>query len=77
MTHYSLKAKVDQIVTKEIRLELEAGSEEEAQEKALEALQDYPRPVKVKGIDCVLTIKANYWIPRDITITEIKETGIA
>lgn len=75
MAEYSLKGKIDQIVTKEVQLLVVAGSEEEAMEKAREALQDYPDKVTVSGIRRIVTNKAHYWIPRDIEFTEVREEG--
>jgi hypothetical protein len=73
MPTYSLFAKVDQIVTKEVKLQIVAGSEEEAEAKAREALQTYPEPVTVKGVDRILTSKSHYWIPRSIEFVKISE----
>ena len=66
MKEYNVVAKVDQIVTREIKLTVVASSEEQAQEKAREALQTYPEPIKVDGLNRILTSKAHYWIPRSI-----------
>lgn len=71
--NYTVRAKVNQIVTKDIRLLVRAGSEEEAMEKARQALHEYPDKVTVKGILRVLTESARYWIPRDIEFTEARE----
>ena len=71
MTTYVVLAKVDQIVTKEVRLEITAGSEEEASKKALDALQEYPKAIQEAGVNRVVTIKSNYWIPRSIDVTSI------
>ena len=73
MPKYIMIAKVNQIVTKEVQLLVSAGSEEEAEDKARQALQVYPKPVEVEGVDRMVTNKSNYWIPRDIEITKIKE----
>lgn len=66
MTEFVLKARVNQIVTKEVLLLVEAGSEEDAMAKAREALNEYPKEVTVRGIKRMVTEKSNYWIPRDI-----------
>jgi hypothetical protein len=75
MAEYEVRAKVDQIVTKEIRLSVVASSEEEATEKAREALQVYPAPHEVVGIRRIQTEKATYWIPRDIEFVETVRIG--
>lgn len=73
MPTYSVSVKVDQIVTKEVKLQVVAGSEEEAENKTREALQAYPEPVKVRGVDRILTAKSHYWIPRSIEFIKISE----
>lgn len=73
MPSYIMIAKVDQIVTKEVQLLVNAGSEEEAEDMARRALQTYPKPVEEPGVARMVTNKAHYWIPRDIEITKIKE----
>lgn len=73
MTTYEVHAKVDQIVTKKIQLLVKASSEEEAAAKTREALQTYPAAIEVSGIDRIQTVKANHWIPRDISIDFIRE----
>ena len=73
MAKYSLRAKVDQIVTKEVQFLVVAGSEEEAEEKARNALQTYPEPVTDPDIKRILTQKSHYWIPRNIEFVESKE----
>lgn len=73
MPSYTMIAKVDQIVTKEVQLLINAGSEEEAEGMARRALQTYPKPTEEPGIVRMVTNKSHYWIPRDIEITEIKE----
>jgi hypothetical protein len=69
MPTYSIYAKVDQIVTKDVLLQIVAGSEEEAEAKAREALGEYPQPVAVEGVKRVLPKKSMYWIPRSIDLT--------
>lgn len=73
MANYDILAKINQIVTKEVRLSVSAGSEEEAIAKATEALQTYPKAIVKNGIRRILTTKSNYWIPRDIDIVTVKE----
>ena len=73
MTTYVVLAKIDQIVTKEVRLEVVAGSEEEASKKAVDALQEYPKAIQEAGVNRVVTLKSNYWIPRSIDVTKITE----
>ncbi len=73
MPTYVVNAKIDQIVTKEVQLEVVAGSEEEASKKTLSALQTYPKPVEESGINRLVTTKANYWIPRNIDVVKITQ----
>ena len=63
---YKLRVKVNQIVTREINLLVDANSEEDAERKAREALEEYPKPVKVGGVSSILVTKTNYWIPKDL-----------
>lgn len=63
---YRVIAQIDQIVTKEVQLLVDARSEEEAQEKARDALQTYPEPVDTPGIKRIATNKSHYWIPKSI-----------
>lgn len=71
MSRYQISVKVDQIVTKEVRLEVEASSPEEAEAKTKEALQTYPDKVMVEGINRMVTVKSHYWIPRDIDVVKV------
>lgn len=71
MPKYIMIAKVNQIVTKEVRLLVSASSEEEAVDKARQALQVYPKPTVVEGVNRMVTNKSTYWIPRDIEFVEI------
>lgn len=73
MANYIVLTKIDQIVTKEVRLEVIAGSEEEASKKAVDALQEYPKAIQEAGVNRVVTIKSNYWIPRNIDVIKITE----
>ena len=70
---YNVIAKIDQIVTKEIRLLIQASSEEDAQAKATTALGEYPDKVTDQDILRVMTQKANYWIPRSIEFVKTEE----
>lgn len=72
---YTILVNVDQIVTKEVELQVEARSEEEAQAKVRDALQDYPRPVLTPGVLRITTNKSRYWIPKSIDFIRIKETN--
>lgn len=73
MKHFLVSAKVDQIVTKQVSIEVTAHDEEDAILKAREALQTYPEPVAVEGINRMMTTKSHYWIPRDIEFESIRE----
>ena len=79
MTTYTIRAKVDQIVTKDIKLVVIAGSEEEAEQKAREALSVFPEAIEVPNIKQILVTKSHYWIPRDIdlSITKQKDKELA
>lgn len=73
MPTFEVTAKVDQIVTKEVGIIVEAREEEDAESKAREALQTYPDEVRdVEGIRRMVTRRSNHWIPRDIEITTIE-----
>lgn len=76
MPSYIMIAKVDQIVTKEIQLTVNAGSEEEAENKAREALQLYPQPIFVEGVKRIITNKSTYWIPKSIEFSRLEEEKI-
>lgn len=74
MPAFSILAKVDQIVTKEVQLLIEAKTQELAEEKAKEVLATYPGPLDYDPfIHRVVTKKANYWVPRSIEFVAIKE----
>lgn len=70
---YRVTATVDQIVTKEVQLLIEARTEEEAQEKARDALQTYPEAVTTPGVKRIVTNKSHYWIPKSIEFLRIKK----
>ena len=73
MASYTVVVKTDQIVTKDIKLTVEARSQEEAERKTRDALQTYPDKVEEPGVRRILTLKSHYWIPRDINIVSIEE----
>ena len=68
MPSYTVRAKVEQIVTKEVKLKVVAKTKEEAENKARESLHIYPKELNVEGVGGILTTKANYWPPRDIQL---------
>lgn len=70
---YRVTAQIDQIVTKEVQLLIEARSEEEAQEKARDALQSYPEAVATEGIPRMVTNKSHFWIPKSIDFLKIEK----
>lgn len=72
MAKYVVTVKVDQIVTKEVVLNITAGSEEEAARRATAALQTYPDKVEEEGVNRIVTTKSRYWIPRSIDIVNTK-----
>jgi hypothetical protein len=71
---YSFRVKIDQIVTREIDIEVTARDEEQGRYKAREAAEVHPEPVEIVGIKRILPVSQTYWIPRDV---EIMETPIA
>ena len=73
MPTYIVEAKIDQIVTKEIKLLVEADSPDKAQSKAIDALTTYPQAVTVEGVNKIITTKSSYWIPKSIEITKTKK----
>lgn len=72
MPTYTLIAKVDQVVTKEVKMIVEAGSEEEAEAKGREALATYPEATGVEGIQRLLTVSSHYWIPKSVEFSKVK-----
>lgn len=74
---FKITAQIDQIVTKEVQLLIEARSEEEAQEKARDALSTYPEPVATPGVLRMVTNKSHYWIPKSIDFLRIKKVKAA
>lgn len=73
MPKYTVIAKIDQIVTKEIKLVVAAGSEEEAQAKATTALGEYPDKVTEPSVLRMVTMKSNYWIPKSVEFVKTEE----
>lgn len=74
MTAYSILAKVDQIVTKEVLLLIEAETPEDAQAIAKEVLEVYPAPVPENPmVHRIVTKKIQHWIPRSIDFVATKE----
>lgn len=72
MAEYTIRAKVDQIVTSQLRIVVLASSEEEAYKKAREAVEEFPEPVSVAGIKRMGRLSARYWIPRNVDL-ELEE----
>jgi hypothetical protein len=74
MPAYSIRAKIDQIVTKEVQLLIEAEDVDAAKVMAREALQEYPAPVPYNPmIHRIVTTKSSYWIPKSIEFIESRE----
>lgn len=74
MPAYSIHVKIDQIVTKDVALLIEATDEEAAKLAAREALEFYPAASPYNPmIHRITTVKAQYWIPKSIDFVEIKE----
>lgn len=71
MQYFSYKIKVDQIVTREIEVLSSGRDEEQARERAIEAIHVYPQPLEIEGIKKIRTVKETYWTPRDIDIVDI------
>ncbi len=72
---YRVTAKVDQIVTREIQLEVKAGSEEEAEAKARDALNVYPEPNTDSDVVSILPVKQHFWIPKSVDFTKTKKVN--
>lgn len=74
MAAFSIIAKVDQIVTKEVQLLIEADNVEDAKAKAKEVLEIYPAPIPFDPmVHRVVTKQCHYWIPRSIDFVATKE----
>lgn len=75
MTYYEVRAKVDQIVTREFDLLVVSnGGEEEVESLVREALSVYPKGLpNGKKLPRIEVLDSNYWIPRDIDIVSIQE----
>lgn len=74
-TTFVVKATVNQVVTKQVSLEVSAENEQEAMEKSREALQTYPDKVEVEGITRIQTTGIDHWIPRDIEFVSVHRQG--
>ena len=70
---FKITVSIDQIVTKEVQLLIEARSEEEAQEKTRDALSTYPGPVTTPGVLRIVTNKSHYWMPKSVDFLRIKK----
>ena len=78
MPSYILKARVDQIVTKEIELDVKASTRDAAEIIARRALELFPAPIEEPSVTRIQVKKSNYWIPRDIQfINYEKENDVA
>jgi hypothetical protein len=74
MPAYSIIVKIDQIVTKDVQLLIEADTPEAAEAKARGALEVYPAPIPYDPmIHRIVTKKSHYWIPKSIEVVAIKE----
>ena len=73
MSLYDVTVKVDQIVTKEVNLTVEANSEEEAESFSRQALDTYPKPVACPNVKTIVTTKSTYWIPKSLDFMSIKQ----
>ena len=67
---FNLKVRLDQVVTKELTVVVEARTKAEAQTKAREALQTFPEAHAVEGVSRIEAKKHSYWIPRTIDFIE-------
>jgi hypothetical protein len=75
MPAFSLLAKLDRIVTQEIKLLIEAPSQEEAEKIAREVLDVYPAPLPGTNpmVHRVVVQKVQYWIPKSVDFVAVKE----
>jgi len=69
---YKIIAETSQIIEKTIHLEIEAESPADAEEKSLEALYHYPKPVPGTDVVRIQTIKAEGASPPRINIAKIR-----
>lgn len=76
MPEFNIVAKVDRIVTSEVKLSIEAEDEQEAMDKATKALAEYPEPVHTDGILRIQTTKSNHWIPRSVDFTRVRKADV-
>lgn len=73
MNEYIIVVKTDQVVTKEIKVNIAAESEDEAKEVILRALETYPAEVTEPAISRMLTTKSHCWIPKSIEFLTVNE----
>jgi hypothetical protein len=77
VTKFIVTATVNQVVTKEVQLLVEADHPEDATNLTKEALLAYPEPIFIAGVKRVLTAKAKYGLPMDIEIVSMKDPNEA
>lgn len=75
MDKFVIKVKVDQVVTREVLVEVEAKTKERAEEISTEFLQTYPEPTYFPEVSRAVTTKSHYWIPRSTEILESKKAS--
>ena len=73
MAKFEVVAEVNQLVTKKVRLLVKARNKEAAALKTHEALQEYPDPVTVRGVERIQTVDIQHWVPRDIEVKKVSE----
>ena len=73
MPEFNIVAKIDRIVTSEVRLTVDAVDAHEAMDRATRALSEYPEPVTVEGVNRIQTVKAQHWIPKSVEFTRVHE----
>lgn len=73
MPEYNIVAKVDRIVTSEVKMIVVADHEGDAMDKATKALSEYPEAVSIEGVNRIQTVKSNHWIPKSVEFTRVNE----
>lgn len=74
MPAYNILVKIDQIVTKDVKLLIEADTPEAAKVLARDILDVYPAPIPYSPhVHRVVTAKAHYWIPKSIEFVTVEE----
>lgn len=74
MPAFTVQVKLDQVVTKEIALLVEAADEDEARALTLGALETYPAPMPYNPmIHKIVTTKVQHWIPKSIDFVDVKK----